>query len=61
MWYFIEENEEGDFADENGKRYLLIECHKISSPDGKENAELGFTEFQNLAECLAAWGLSEIK
>lgn len=61
MWYFKEENELGDFQDKDGKIYSLTECHRVIAPDGKMNAELGYTEFEKLEDCLQDWQLTEIK
>ena len=58
MWYFKEENENGDFQDKNGKIYSLCECHRVMAPDGRMNAELGYTEFEDMEACLQAWELS---
>lgn len=61
MWYYLEQNEEGDFEDAEGKRYFLIECHRVSAPDGRENEELGYTYFESRKEALETWCLKEIK
>ena len=61
MWYFKEENENGDFQDKDGKIYSLTECHRVIAPDGRRNAELGYTEFKNMQECLKAWELIEVR
>lgn len=58
MWYFKEENENGDFIDDDGKSYFLTECHRVIAPDGKMNAELGYTEFSDMEECLKTWKLT---
>lgn len=58
MWYYKEENENGDFTDAQDIRYSLTECYRVIAPDGRRNAELGYTEFENMDECLAAWGLT---
>lgn len=60
MWYNKEENEHGDFQDKDGKIYLLTECYRVIAPDGRKNAELGYTEFDNMQQCLEAWGLTLI-
>lgn len=61
MWYFKEQNEDGDFQDKDGIRYSLTECHRIIAPDGRRNAELGYTEFENMQECLKVWELIEVR
>lgn len=61
MWYFKEESENGDFQDKDGKVYILTECYRVIAPDGRCNAELGYTEFENMEECIRAWELTEVK
>lgn len=61
MWYNKEENEHGEFQDKEGKRYIVVECHRIIAPDGRMNAELGYTEFPDMNTCLKAWELVEIE
>lgn len=58
MWYYKEPYEEGEHIDEQGVRYSVTECYRVIAPDGRRNAELGYTEFENMDECLAAWGLT---
>lgn len=60
MWYKKFEYENGNYQDENGTRYMVTECYRVIAPDGRRNAELGYTEFNSMEECLSAWGLSEI-
>ena len=60
MWYFKEENENGDVRDKDGKIYQLTECYRVIAPDGRKNAELGYTEFDSMQQCLEAWGLTLI-
>jgi hypothetical protein len=61
MWYNKELDEHGEFQDKEGKRYMVTECHRIMSPDGRMNDELGYTEFSNMEECLKEWELIELK
>lgn len=61
MWYNKEENEYGEFQDKEGKRYIVVECHRVIAPDGRRNAELGYTEFENMQECLKVWELIEVR
>ena len=61
MWYYKQEEEEGIFQDTEGKRYMVIECHRVIAPDGRMNAELGYTEFPDMKTCLEAWELVEIE
>ena len=58
MWYNKEENINGEFQDKNGVVYMVTECYRVIAPDGKMNGELGYTEFENMDECLKAWGLT---
>lgn len=60
MWYNKIENENGQYQDENGNRYDVSECYRVIAPDGKRNAELGYTEFENMEECVTTWKLSKI-
>ena len=60
MWYLREENEYGDVKDKDGKVYLVTECYRVIAPDGRKNAELGYTEFDSMQQCLEAWGLTLI-
>lgn len=60
MWYNKIEDENGFHQDENGTRYMVTECHRVIAPDGRRNAELGYTEFNNMEECLSAWDLSQV-
>lgn len=60
MWYYKEKDENGEFEDIDGVRYSLTECHRVTAPDGKSNAELGYTEFENMDECLTTWELSKV-
>lgn len=61
MWYFKEQNENGEFADKEGNTYTVNECYRIIAPDGRKNAELGYTEFNSLEECLKTWELTRIE
>lgn len=61
MWYNKELDENGEFQDKEGNRYMVTECHRIIAPDGRMNDELGYTEFSNMEECLKAWELIELK
>lgn len=58
MWYLKEQTENGEFVDNEGNTYTVNECHRIIAPDGRRNAELGYTEFDNMEECLKAWDLT---
>lgn len=58
MWYYKEQNASGDFVDAQGVKYTLVECYRIIAPDGRRNAELGYTEFGSMEECLKIWGLT---
>lgn len=58
MWYFKEQDENGEFQDKDGVIYMVTECYRVIAPDGRKNAELGYTEFENMDECLKAWGLT---
>lgn len=58
MWYNKIEDKNGFYQDENGTRYMITECHRVMAPDGRKNAELGYTEFESMEECLTAWELS---
>lgn len=60
MWYYKEKNEQGEHVDAQGGRYSLTECYRVIAPDGRRNAELGYTEFSNMAECCKAWGLEAV-
>lgn len=60
MWYYKEQNEDGNYQDKDGVRYLLTECYRVIAPDGRRNAELGYTEFDNMEECLNTWGLEYV-
>lgn len=61
MWYFKEVNENGDYKDRNGTVYVVTECYRVIAPDGRRNAELGYTEFENFDKCLEEWGLIKIE
>ena len=58
MWYFKEKDEQGEFQDKDGVNYMVTECYRVIAPDGRKNAELGYTEFENMDECLKAWDLT---
>lgn len=58
MWYNKEENINGEFQDKNGVNYMVTECYRVIAPDGRKNAELGYTEFENMNDCLKAWDLT---
>ena len=55
------EDEQGEFQDKDNNRYLVIGCSRVIAPDGKKNAELGYTEFETIEDCLKAWELTEVK
>ena len=61
MWYKKEQIENGEFVDNEGNAYTVNECYRIIAPDGRRNAELGYTEFENMDECLKAWGLTRLE
>lgn len=61
MWYYKEEDEHGEFQDKDGVTYMVTECHRVIAPDGRMNAELGYTEFSDMEECLKTWELVEVK
>lgn len=61
MWYYKEEDEHGEFQDKDGVTYMVTECHRIIAPDGRMNAELGYTEFPDMNTCLKTWELVEVK
>lgn len=61
MWYKKEKNENGEYQDKDGVRYSLTECYRVIAPDGKRNAELGYTEFENIDECLTTWQLQKVE
>lgn len=61
MWYYKEKDENGQFEDKDGVRYSLTECYRVIAPDGRKNAELGYTEFENMKECLTTWQLEMIE
>lgn len=61
MWYKKEQIENGEFVDNEGNTYTVNECYRIIAPDGRKNAELGYTEFETLKDCLKAWGLTRIE
>lgn len=55
MKYLLIENEEGQYTDENGKKYDVLECHEAIGPRANE-----FVEFANLQEALDFWNLTKI-
>ena len=57
MWYIKEKDEHGEFQDKDGVIYMVTECYRVIAPDGRKNAELGYIEFEDMDECLKAWGL----
>lgn len=61
MWYKKEQIENGEFVDNEGNTYTVNECYRIIAPDGRKNAELGYSEFETLEDCLKAWQLIETK
>lgn len=61
MWYKKIEDENGEYQDEEGVIYMVTECYRVIAPDGRKNAELGYTEFENMNECLSTWGLEKIE
>lgn len=61
MWYKLIEDERGNFKDENGKTYILIQCSKAMDKDGKKNAELGLVQFPSYEDCLKEWKLTRIE
>lgn len=61
MWYKTVEHKEGTYSDKEGKKYILIQCHRAMDKDGRKNKELGLTEFNSLEECLKEWGLTRIE
>ena len=61
MWYNKELEENGEYRDTEGKRYTVIECYRVIAPDGRMNAELGYTEFPDMNTCLKTWELVEIE
>lgn len=59
MWYKKRIDPFGKYKDTEGTKYSVSECHRVVAPDGRKNNELGYEEFENLDECLAAWSLTK--
>lgn len=49
------------YKDSKEEIYILKECFRIKDSKGRENAALGYTEFESREECLKAWELTEVK
>ena len=61
MWYKTVENENGKYQNAEGKKFILVQCHRAMDKDGRKNKELGLTEFPTLEDCLKEWGLTRIE
>jgi hypothetical protein len=54
-----EQSENGWHVDTSGTRWNVDWGHIITSPDGKEPEELGYTLFDTLEDALWFWSLTE--
>lgn len=60
MWYKINISEHGAYQTETGELVELEECYRVRSPDGRQNEQLGYTQYETQTEAIAAFGLKEI-
>lgn len=54
-----EQSEDGRYVDSANVRYSVDWGHMVTSPDGREPEELGYTLFATLDDALTEWGLTE--
>lgn len=57
MIYRCEQDENGPYRDETGKRFSLYACRRHADAKG---VNVGWTAFESAEACLAAWGLSPL-
>lgn len=55
MVYKKVQNEAGDYIDNKDVRYEVMEAHEAWTPEGKN---VGWDEFDNLDQAVAAYGLT---
>lgn len=60
IWCKPVESEYGEYVNADGVRYTIDWGHHIEDPDGRCNAELGYTEFFSLYDAAKAWNLTHI-
>lgn len=58
MYYKITVNDFGDYIDENGQRYDLIECNKcVYGVQHNKPDNYGLTFFESKEDCLNGFGI----
>lgn len=58
MWFKLEVCDSGEYLDGDGRRVMLDWGHHVEDPQGRCNAELGYTEYASMEEAVAGFGLS---
>lgn len=57
MQYKVFEDENGEYQDNKGNHYHILECNEAISSKGKN---IGFSEYDNLDLALKGFGLTKI-